>query len=177
MKFIALIAVAGLAVNVPQEGPKPGKEHELLKQFVGEWTAECKFWMDPAQPPMEMKGTETCTLGPGAFWVTSVFKGEMFGQPFEGRWTTGYSPLKKKYVGTWIDSMMPHLFTSEGTADEAGKVITFIADGIDPATGKEVKERWVIELQGADKHTMTMYNPTADGKERKSGEIVYTRKK
>lgn len=179
MNAIPLIVGLWIAAAVPpqEEFPKPGKEHELLKQFVGEWTAECKFWMDPSQPAMEMKGTETCTLGPGGFWITSVFKGEAFGKPFEGRATTGYSPFKKKFVGTWIDSMVPHLFTTEGTIDEAGKVITFTADALDPAAGTPVKERWVIEIKGADSHVMTMYTPGPDGKEKKSGEIVYTRKK
>ena len=34
-----------------------------------------------------------------------------------------------------------------------------------------------IEMTGADSHTMTFYGPGAEGKERKTGELVYARKK
>jgi hypothetical protein len=54
MKAIALFAVALFAA---QEPPKPGREHEALKVFEGDWTFTGKFYMDPAQPPMEMNGT------------------------------------------------------------------------------------------------------------------------
>ena len=181
--WVALLALAGsialIAASSPREQdmPKPGKEHELLKQFEGEWNAAMKFIVDPGQPPMESKGTQVSKVELGGFWLTSVFKGEMLGQPFEGRSTMGYSPMKKKFVGTWVDNFMPHLFTSEGDADAAGRVFTMIADGVDMSTGKPAKERWVMEFKDKDTQTMTFFGPGADGKERKTGEIVYTRKK
>jgi hypothetical protein len=178
MKLATLLGLC-LAAAVPQDSglPKPGKEHERLKQFEGKWEVAGKFFMDPNAPPMEVKGSETAKMALGDFWLLSHFKGEFLGKPFEGRSTMGYSPMKKKYVGTWIDAMMPHLFVSEGDVDEAGKVFTLIGDGIDPATGKPAKERWVIEMKDADTHLMTFYGPGADGKERKTGEMTYTRKK
>jgi hypothetical protein len=178
MKLITLIGLC-IAAAIPQDPglPKPGKEHELLKQFEGKWDVAGKFFMDPAAPPMEIKGSETGKVDMGGFWLRSHFKGEFLGKPFEGRSVMGYSPMKKKYVGTWIDELMPHLFVTEGDADAAGKVFTLIGDGIDPATGKPVKEKWVIEIKDADNHTMTFYGPGADGKERKTGELIYKRKK
>src|SRR5204862_2356510 len=43
---------------------EPGKEHQLLKQFDGEWefTAKCQM---PGMEPMEGKGTETARLAYG----------------------------------------------------------------------------------------------------------------
>jgi hypothetical protein len=172
------IALAALAALAPQDDmPKPGKEHEWLKPLEGTWDVACKFHMDPSQAPMEMKGVETSKLDLGGFWLLSEFKGEMFGKPFEGRSTTGFSPQKKKFVGTWIDSMVPHLFVSEGELDAAGKVLTMIAEALDMATGKPTQERWVLEILDKDTHTFTFYGPGTDGKERKTGEMKYTRKK
>ena len=168
------ILLAALAV---QDMPAPGKEHEWLKALEGTWDVHCKFWMSPDQAPMEMKGVETARLGLGGFWLTAEFKGELAGAVFEGRSTLGYSPYKKKYVGSWVDSMMPHLFVSEGELDAAGKVLTLTADTIDPATGKPAKERWVTEIKDKDSHVFAFYGHGPDGKERKTGEIVYTRKK
>src|SRR5262249_23613028 len=126
MKLVALIAVA-IAASLPQDMPKPGKEHETLKkQFTGEWAYEAKFFMDPNQPPSEMKGTDTAKMGYGGWWLISDVRGEFVGAPFEGRWTMTFDTIKKKYVGNWIDSMMPIQITFEGDWDEAGKTYTFI---------------------------------------------------
>jgi hypothetical protein len=168
--LVALFLVA--VAQDPPQMPKPGKEHEFLKQLEGKWDVTGKILVDPANP-MEIKGTESSKMDLGGFWLRSHFKGEFLGQKIEGRSDTGYSPVKKKYVGTWIDSMMPHLFVMEGTADEAGKVITFTGEGFDPATGKPAKEKWVIEIKDADTHTMTFYAADAEGKERKTGEMTY----
>lgn len=171
--FAALFGVAA----VPQDMPKPGKEHEALKVFEGEWTFEGKFFPDPAQPAVEMKGTETSKMVLGGFYLNSDVKSVFMGAPFEGRWTLTYSMFKKKYQAAWIDSMMPHVFTSEGDVDATGKIFTLHGESFDPATGKPTKEKWVVEIKDADNHSMTFYSPGADGKERKSGEIVYKRKK
>lgn len=174
--FLSLFLAAAVRQDPPAP-PKPGKEHELLKQLEGKWDVAGKFWMDPSKPPSEVKGSETAKVDLGNFWLRTHFKGEFLGQKIEGRSTLGYGPMKKKYVGSWIDDMMPHLFVMEGDADAAGKVFTLAGEGFDPATGKPAKEKWVIEIKDADTHTMTFYGPGADGKERKTGELTYTKKK
>lgn len=171
------IVVVFAALFVAQDMPKPGKEHEALKVFEGDWTFTGKFFMDPAQPPMEMNGTETSKIVHGGFYLNSDITSTFAGAPFSGRWTMTYSLFKKKYQATWIDSMMPHMFNSEGDVDATGKIYTFHADSFDPATGKPTKERWVVEVKDADTHSMTFYSPGPDGKEKKSGEIVYKKKK
>lgn len=176
MKTVALIAVLCTAAFA-QDPSKPGKEHEALKVFEGEWTFEGKFFMDPAQPAVQMKGTETSKMVVGGFYLNSDVKGQLLGMPFEGRWTMTYSSFKKKYQVAWIDNMMPHLFTSEGDVDATGKIYDLHGTGFDPSTGKEQKERWVVEVKDADTHTMTFYGPGPDGKEKKTGEITYTKKK
>jgi len=175
MKLVAL--VVALFAALPQDPPKPGKEHEALKAFEGDWTFAGKFIMDPAQPPMEFNGTETSKMILGGWYLNSEVKSTMFGAPFEGRWTMTYSLFKKKYQAGWIDSMMPHLFTSEGDVDATGKIFNLQGESFDPATGKSFKERWVMEIKDADTHQMTFYKPGPDGKETKTGEIVYKRKK
>ena len=50
----------------------------------------------------------------GGLWVLSKFEGDFGGMKFEGRGQFGYDPIKKKYVGTWIDSMSPTLSVLEG---------------------------------------------------------------
>src|SRR5690606_6766582 len=42
--------------------PKPTKEHDWLQKFVGEWESEVEIVMDPSQPPMLGKGTESTRM-------------------------------------------------------------------------------------------------------------------
>jgi len=165
----ALALAAGLAWAAAraQEGfpmPKPQKEHEFLKQFEGTWDSTTKFRMAADQPWMESKGTETNTLL-GGFWLLSESKGEMFGQPFRGVGTTGYDPYKKKYVSTWVDSMMPCLSIGEGTVDASGKVLTVAISSTDCESGKPCTMRMTQEVKDKDTTTWSMYMNGKDGKE------------
>jgi len=115
-------------------------------------------------------------MGFGGFYLVSEVKATFMGAPFEGRWTMTYSMFKKKYQASWMDGLMPHLFTSDGEVDATGKIFTLKGEGYD-MTGKAQPERWVIDVKDADNHTMTFYSPGPDGKEKKNGEIVYKKKK
>ena len=86
----------------------------MLRKDVGTWDATVEMFMAPGAPPEVSKGTEIVTMM-GGFWQLTEFKSEMMGQPFEGRGATGYDPAKKKYVGTWVDTMTPGYYTVEGT--------------------------------------------------------------
>src|SRR5262245_16496205 len=87
--------------------PKPSKEHGFLKEGAGTWDTVMKFKMAPDQPEQEIKGVETCEML-GEFWILFDIKAEMFGTPWRGHGTLGFDPEKKKYVGTFIDSMSPY---------------------------------------------------------------------
>ena len=43
--------------------------------------------------------------------------------------TLGYDPVQKRFVGTFIGSMMTHMWIYNGTLDAAGKVLTLDTEG------------------------------------------------
>ncbi len=133
---------------------KPGPEHEALKQAAGTWDATVEM-MEPGAPPQTSKGTETSTMV-GGLWLVSDFKSEMGGQPFEGHYVGGYDTHKKKYVGTWVDSMSTGVWHSEGTMDPATKTMTDWMEGPGP-DGKPMKHKTVTEWKDADTRVFTMY--------------------
>jgi hypothetical protein len=155
---VSLFALPVLAQMPPM--PQPGPEHAMLKKDVGTWDATVEMFMKPGEPPTVSKGTETVTMM-GGFWLLSEFKSEMMGQPFEGRGATGYDPAKKKYVGTWVDSMTPGYYTTEGTYDAATKTLTATMEGPDPS-GQVTKTKETTEWKADGTRVFTMYNP--DGK-------------
>jgi len=167
---LLVLVVPALAQMPPM--PQPGPEHEMLKKDVGTWDATVEMFMTPGAPATVSKGTETVTML-GGFWQLSEFKSEMMGQPFEGRGATGYDPVKKKYVGTWIDTMTPGYYTVEGTYDPATKTLTAMMEGPDPS-GVVTKTKETTEWKDADTRVFTMYAP--DGQS-VSMRITYKRRK
>jgi hypothetical protein len=175
----ALLAFALAAAVTAQEMPplpKPGPEHEVLMKDVGTWDATVEMFAAPGAPASVSKGTETVSML-GGFWQVTRFKSEMMGQPFEGMGTTGFDPAKKKYVGTWVDSMTPGLSTSEGSYDPATQTFTGMMEGPD-MTGKVTRMRETVEWKDPDTRVFTMYAPkAADGKEPVAMRITYKRRK
>ena len=100
-------------------------EHHWLQKLVGEWTYEHEMAMEPGGPLQKFTGTETVrTLG--GFWVLCEGRGEM---PGGGEavtvMTLGYDPAKKRYVGTFIGSMMSYLWLYDGELDAAANKLTW----------------------------------------------------
>ena len=94
---------------IAQSTAKPTDEHKIFASDEGTWDATVKSYNSgPDAEPSVSKGTEVNTLMHGGLWLLSKFEGDFGGEKFEGRGQFGYDPIKKKYVGTWIDSMSPH---------------------------------------------------------------------
>jgi hypothetical protein len=162
---LVLFFVCGTLVGQEMPAmPKPAQEHAWLQQFTGEWKTEMKGTMAPDQPPMECNGTLS-SRQLGGFWVLNEMKGEMSGAPMNGIQTIGYDEGKKKYVGTWVDSMTAFMWQYEGTVDASGKVLTLDADGPNlMGDGKLTKFQDIYEFKSADEILMTSRMLATDGK-------------
>ena len=175
--LVLLLLVGGFTNVVNAQMATPSEEHELLKVDVGEWDCEMKIWMaGPDSEPMVTTGSETSKMF-GGFWVVGNFKADFGGQPFEGRSTTGYDPVKKKYIGTWVDTMNPYMSTMEGTYDKETKTVTMMMKGTGP-DGKPTLGKNVIQHKdGGKTRVFSMYNkmPGSDDMV-KTMEITYKKK-
>lgn len=145
---------------------EPQKEHQWLQKLVGKWTYESECVMGPDQPPMKATGTDT-VRSLGGLWVLCEGQGEMPGcGPCTSIMTLGYDPQKKCYLGTFIASMMTHLWIYErGEMDPAGKVLTLPVEGpsmADPSAMAKYKD--VIEFKGANHRTLSSHLLGEDGK-------------
>ena len=69
-------------------------------------------------------------MGCGGMCLIGDFGGEMMpGVPFKGHGLTAYDTSKKKYVGSWSDSMSSGMQVSEGSYDAATKSTTSWIEG------------------------------------------------
>ncbi|HEX9688759.1 MAG TPA: DUF1579 domain-containing protein [Thermoanaerobaculia bacterium] len=154
----------------------PGEAHKKLEAFAGTWDTSVKWWMKPDAPATESKGTSENRMILGGRYLEQRFEGTMMDQPFTGIGYTGYDNYKKKYVGSWIDSMGTAMMNSLGTADASGK-LTFISEMDDFMTGKKCEIKQVVSVVDNDHHVFEMWGPDPAGKVFKMMEIHYTRKK
>jgi hypothetical protein len=154
----------------------PGKQHEWLAKKAGTWTFTGKFWMNPSAPPTEASGTVERAAVLGGRVLAETVKSEMMGQAFEGHGMTGYDNVKQEFWGTWNDSMSTGVMLSTGQCDDKGNC-TFKSTYTDPMTGETRETRMISREEGPDKEAMEAFDKGPDGKEFKSMELVYTRKK
>lgn len=117
----------------------PQKEHQWLQQLVGEWTSEADMAMETGQPAETCKGTES-VRSLGGLWILAEGQGQMpDGGAATMLLTLGYDPQKGRFVGTWVGSMMTHLWVYDGFLDAAGRVLTLEAEG---RTWRGPRARW-----------------------------------
>jgi len=134
--------------------PEPQKEHQWLGKLVGEWTFENECIMEPGKPPAKSSGTETVRSF-GGLWVVCEGKGEMPGGGMStSMMTLGYDPDKKRFVGTFIASVMTFLWVYNGAL--AGNVLTLDCDGPSfTAPGAMAKYQDIIEIVSDDHRTLS----------------------
>jgi len=155
----------------------PGENHKLLASLDGNWTFVNKYWMDPSGPPSESTGTATRAAIMGGRYFQGTFNGVMMGMPFEGQEIDAYDNITKRFVSSWIDNFGTGLTVLTGTYNPATKTLTYTgeeADLMKPATKYRIRQ--VIRLESADRFVTEWYE-LRGGKEAKTMEIVYTRKK
>lgn len=157
---------------------EPQAEHRWLEQLVGEWTFEGEGVMGPDKPPMKWKGTEK-VRSLGGLWIMAEGRGDMPGcGPSTSMMTLGYNPQKGRFVGTFIASMMTHMWIYDGELDTTKTVLTLNTEGPNMATpGKMANFRDVIEIKSDDHRTLSSYMQDADGNWRQFMTGHYRRKK
>ncbi len=154
---IALSSTAIRAADppMPPETPKPEKEHEWLKQFKGEWTSTVEIFAMPGQPAFPATGSET-VKSLGDFWIISESKMVMGEMKMDSMFTVGYDTEKKKFVGTWHDSLSTYMWKYEGTLNKEGTALTLDTEGPCPCMGgKHTKFKEVTEFKNKDHKVFT----------------------
>jgi len=119
---ISIAAVRPAALFGQDMMPKPTEEHTLLQKSVGTYEGTVTMHV-PGLPQDPVPATDTISAL-GKFWTTSRFESNFGGMPYSGVGQMGYDPAKKQYIGTWAESLSPHLSIMEGVHDkESGKLI------------------------------------------------------
>jgi hypothetical protein len=157
----------------------PQREHRWLERFIGEWTSATEMSMEPGKPPEKCHGTDT-VRSLGGLWILAEGQGEMPGAgPVSMVLTLGYDPQRKRFVGTWIGSMMTHLWVYEGSLDAADRALTLETEGPSMAApeSKTARYRDVMEFKSQDYRVLTSHTLSEDGVWHQFMTVHYRRKK
>ena len=155
----------------PPDGvpPRPAPEMEFLKPFAGAWEAEVEM-MGQA-----WKGTETCVLDVGGFWLVVDFEGTFMGAPYRGHGLYGFDGAKQKITGVWVDSMGGPMTLIEGPFSKDRKTFTGLANGVH-MSGKPARYKHVHEIRSPKERTFRLLQVQEDGKEELQMKITYRKR-
>lgn len=120
---VGALALAAISPARPaQEMPQPTEQHKLVLQGVGEWHGTLTSFRgeESAAPVAATQVTEAI----GGFWTQSRFTCKFMGMDYLGTGVNGYDPVRKKYLGTWVDNMSSYLAVMEGEMDAKGEKLT-----------------------------------------------------
>jgi Protein of unknown function (DUF1579) len=155
----------------------PGAVHKMLAKGDGNWASDITMWMQPGAPEQKNKGTMVNKMIMNGLYQQSSFSGNMMGMPFNGISTTAYDVHRKEFVSTWIDNMGSGIMVLKGPWDEATKTMNLKGKMTDPGTTAEVDVRETMKLIDDNTQEMEMFIMMPDGKEFKTMNIKYSRKK
>jgi Protein of unknown function (DUF1579) len=146
------------------KAPEPQKEHKWLQRIVGDWTCEGEASMGPGQPPMTWKATES-VRALGEVWVVGEARSRMpEGDEHTNLMSLGFDTDKKRFVGTFISSMMTGLWVYNGSLDAGGSKLTLDTEGphmADPSKTAPYKD--IVEMKSDDERTLTSLMQVDDG--------------
>jgi len=141
---------------------KPTKEHQFFDDMVGQWTMEHACSMAPDQAP-EMTRGKAVGRTYGGLWLIMECQAEsdQFG-PWVSQFTLGYDPRNQVYHGTFVASMMDHLWLYQGQIDPSSNRLVLDVqgpsmDGNGLANYRDIfeivnRDHWILrsEIQGDD---------------------------
>lgn len=144
------------------------EQHRWLHQLIGEWSFEIEC-AAPDGTSQKQAGTQTVRKL-GDAWILLDDRGPLPASEGGGealtQMTLGYDPDKGHFVGTFIGSMMTHLWWYQrGTLDADRRRLTLDAEGpsFDGTPGKLANYRDVIEIVGPDERVLRGNLQAADG--------------
>lgn len=152
--------------------PEPTDDHRWLHRLVGDWTVNSG--MSPEGGPEWTEHVRSL----GGLWIMAEGSGETpGGTKATTVMTLGYDLRRGCFVGSWIGTMMTHMWVYEGRLDEARDELTLDCEGEDfESPGRMTRYQDIITFKGNDHRLLTARFQTADGSWKQLMQAEYRRR-
>ncbi|MBY0336890.1 MAG: DUF1579 family protein [Acetobacteraceae bacterium] len=137
-------------------------DHGWLHRLLGDWTYESEC-TGPDGTPMRASGRES--VRPlGGYWVMGEMDGTMpGGTTARCVVTMGFDTRSGRFRGSWIGSMMGHMFVYDGVLSEDGMTLSLDNEGPSLTGEGTARYRDVVELQDEDTRLLRSFAEAPDG--------------
>ena len=152
--------------------PEASEAHRWLHRLIGRWrVAPAEGYGDG--PPGWIEEVRAV----GDIWIVAEGRSEgPDGQPMTTLVQLGHDPARGQYVGTWIGSMMTHMWLYAGTLDESGQRLTLDCEGPDfGQPGRVARYQDIIAFTDNDHRALISRMEGADGQWREIMRVDYQR--
>jgi len=160
-----------------QEYMTPSDVHKMIAKWDGTWTGDITMWMYPGAPEQKMTGTAVNKMIMNGLYQESTHTGSMMGMPFNGKSILAYDNHRKEFISTWIDNMGSGIMVMKGTWDDATKTCTMKGTMVDPGTKMDTNVKETFKIVDDNNQEMEMFVTLPDGKEFRTMNIKFKRKK
>jgi uncharacterized protein YndB with AHSA1/START domain len=154
-EYLRRITDVGAAPQSPAFSASPQPQHEWLQRLVGDWIVESDAAESEKSP--EAPAWRETVRSIGDIWIVAEGSGPMpDGNEATTVMTLGYDPQRQRFVGTWIGSMMHHLWVYDGELSDDGTTLTLNTTGPDMhVEGATRQYQDVITLTDHDHRALT----------------------
>ncbi|TRL35812.1 DUF1579 domain-containing protein [Rhizobium straminoryzae] len=138
--------------------PQPRAEHTFLQKLVGRWQVSAAEMSDGSDWIEEVRSLS-------GLWFVAEGRGNMpDGTPATTLLTLGHNSATGRYLGSWIGTMMEHMWVYDGELSEDGSTLSLYTTGpsfSDPAVTQRYREQ--IILTGENSRIFTSSAAQPDG--------------
>jgi hypothetical protein len=155
----------------------PGAHHKALDVLAGTFEGSASMRMTPDAQPTILTGTVTrqWVLDGRYLHETVEAMGDM--GPYKAIGYVGYNNMDGHIELVWMDSVSTAIVFETAVYDEKARMLTAYGHHRDPASGRLIHTRSVIDLTNPDIEVMNGWSSDENGREYKSFEGKFTRRK
>ncbi len=134
----------------------PGKYHEALEYYIGEWDVTLAMVM-PGAPPQRSQGRATYEWLIQDRWVVQrVQAPEFMGVPYEGVTIIGYDNFAKNHVAASVSNMDTALNVVRGVVVDPNDRLTALYGTLDEYTTGELAKPYKVVTRVVDRNRHTV---------------------
>lgn len=142
----------------------PGEGQKRLDPMIGSFNVTVLVWTDPAQPPLEYKGSSVNTWVLGGRYVQTMLSTVMDGEPFDGIGYYGFDNTSKTYQAAWMDNGSTAISWYQGKMGAAGRSAVLKSSITLAAGSKPVAVEMRVSIAESGDHVTQLWGAPHGGK-------------